>query len=379
MNLVIFACEAKGLSSLNSIMNEASERGINLFALICQDTQLRFPLQNKDRFEILTNCEVINPTYSQTLGVELPFRPDWLLVARERWEPETSIILEFKQKFNCKVGLVEPNSWVLGNAEVLLEIQSRNRFKDLIDSFFSHSTHSENLQKTLGFNGDMVLVGNPKYDINLTPDENIIETVKKFYNVDPNKKQVLLFSLVNTNRKHLFQKFKEYIKAHPESQYFIKPYPGEPFLPQFKDDYLPKCVLDKVTPILEESHIWSMFNICDTHIGCLSSIFHASLLLGKEIIDFSQDLNIPQSYLNKDHILNSTNVGLEDSKELWMRSLNITEHQLNNILSDSIFKVIERENNIIWNTQENLLNLFDGFNDGKASKRIIDYILEHEQ
>ena len=67
MNLVIFACEAKGLSSLNSIINEASERGINLFAMVCQDTQLRFPIQNKDRFEILTNCENTNPTYSQTV------------------------------------------------------------------------------------------------------------------------------------------------------------------------------------------------------------------------------------------------------------------------------------------------------------------------
>ena len=88
MNLVIFASDNKGLSSLNSIINESSERGINLFVMICQDTQLMFPIQNKDKYEILTNCENINPTYSQTLGVELPFKPDWLLVARERWEPE---------------------------------------------------------------------------------------------------------------------------------------------------------------------------------------------------------------------------------------------------------------------------------------------------
>lgn len=374
MNLVIFACEAKGLSSLNSIINEATKREINLFVMVCQDTQLRFPIQNKDRFEILTNCENQNPVYSQTLGVTLPFKPDWLLVARERWEPETSIILEFKQNFGCKVGLVEPNSWILGNAEVVLEIQSRNRFKNIIDVFFNHSSHSENLQKTLGFEGNIVLVGNPKYDINLDLNGNDAQNIKSYYNVDPNRKKVLLFSLVNTNRKKLFKEFEEYVKNNPQYQFYFKPYPGEPFLPQFKGDYFPKFFIEGVTPILEESHVWAMFNICDIHIGCLSSIFHASLLLKKEIIDLSKKIDIPNSYLEKNHILNSDNRGLEDSKELWMRSLNITENKLSELLSDKTFEVIKNINDSVWNHKENLLDLFDDFNDGQASKRIIDYI-----
>lgn len=374
INLVILATDAKGLSSLNSIINEASERGINLFVMVCQDTQLRFPIQNRDRFEILTNCETTNPTYSQTLGVELPFNPDWLLVARERWEPETSIILEFKQNFGCKVGLIEANAQILNNAETVLETFSRNRFTKVIDVFFDHSSHIVNQRKIGGFKGNSVVVGNPKYDVNLTPDEKVVDDIRKYYKVDPNKKQVLLFSLINTNREKLFTKFKKYTIDNPNHQYFIKPYPGEPFTPQFQKEYFPKFRLNDVTPILEESHVWAMFNICDIHIGCLGSIFHASLLLDKEIIDFSQELNIPQSYLSKDHILNSTNIGVEDSKELWMRALNINENQLRNILSENVFKIIERENNIIWNTQDNLLYLFDDFNDGKASKRIIDYI-----
>ena len=105
MNLVIFTSDNKGTSSLNSIINEASERGINLFAMICQDTQLMFPIQNKDKYEILTNCENINPTYSQTLGVTLPFKPDWLILQRERWEPETSIILEFNKIYEHKLAM----------------------------------------------------------------------------------------------------------------------------------------------------------------------------------------------------------------------------------------------------------------------------------
>jgi hypothetical protein len=374
MNLVIFACEAKGLSSLNSIMNEASERGINLFAMVCQETYLQHPTQNRDKFQILTNCENTNPTYSKTLGVTLPFKPDWLLVSRERWDPETSIILEFKQNFGCKVGLVEPNSWILGNAEVILEIQSRNRFKDVIDVFFTHSSYQKTTQKKLGFVGNMVLVGNPKYDINLKPTDKDIQSVKSYYNVDPYRKKVLLFSLVNTNRKKLFKEFEKYVRDNPQYQFYFKPYPGEPFLPQFKNEYYPNFFIKGVTPILEESHIWAMFNICDIHIGCLSSIFHASLLLNKKIIDLSKNLNIPSQYLKKDHILNSNNVGLEDSKSLWMRSLNINENELLELLCDKNFEIIKNNNNSIWNSKENLLHLFDDFNDSKASKRILNYI-----
>ena len=374
MNLVIFACEAKGLSSLNSIMNEASERGINLFAMVCQETYLQHPTQNRDKFQILTNCENTNPTYSETLGVTLPFKPDWLLVARERWDPETSIIIEFKQTFECKVGLVEPNSWILGNAEIILEIQSRNRFKDIIDVFFTHSSYQKTLQKNLGFMGNMVLVGNPKYDTNLNPTDKDIQSIKSYYNVDPDRKKVLLFSLVNTNRKKLFKEFEKYVNDNPQYQFYFKPYPGEPLIPQFKNEYFPNFSIKGVTPILEESHIWAMFNVCDIHIGCLSSIFHASLLLNKKIIDFSKNLNIPSQYLEKDHILNSNNVGLEDSKSLWMRSLNITENELLKLLCDKTFEIIKNNNNYIWNSKENLLYLFDDFNDSKASKRILNYI-----
>ena len=115
MNLVIFASDSKGTSSLNSIIHEANSRGINVFAMVCQSTQLRYPTIHKNDFQYLTNCDNSNSIYSDSLGVQLPFKPDWLLIQRERWEPETSIIQEFKQKFNSKVGLVEPNCWLLGS------------------------------------------------------------------------------------------------------------------------------------------------------------------------------------------------------------------------------------------------------------------------
>lgn len=379
MNLVIFASDNKGLSSLNSIINEASDQGLNLFVMVCHDTQLRFPLQNKDKYEVLTNCEDINPTYSSTLGVNLPFKPDWLLLNRERWEPETSIILEFKQKFNCKIGIVEPNCWILGATETILEMYSINRFISYIDIYFDHSTWAKEQKILQGFKGKSVVVGNPKYDINLTPSSEVLNEIKKYYKIDPNRKQVLLFSLQNTNRNNIFKEYEKYINQNPQYQYFIKPYPGEPFGEKYHKDYFPKFKIKGVTPILEESHIWSMFNICDIHMGCIMSILHASLLLNKEIICFDKEIDIPKKHIDINRIIQEKGIGLEDSTDLWMRAFNMTKQQLLNLLSEDLLEKIKIKNNKIWNTQDNLLYSFDDFNDKQAGKRIINYILNNEK
>lgn len=376
MNLVIFASDSKGVSSLNSIIDEASKRDINIFAMISQDTQLRYPLHHSDRFQILTNCESTDPHISKTLGVKLPFKPDWLLIQRERWEPETSIITEFKTEFNSKVGLVEPNAWVMGSIEAIFESYSRNRFIPYIDTFFTHSTWSSNIKKLCGFKGKDIIVGNPKYDINLDVDNNTIQKIKEYYKIDPNKKQVLLFSLQNTNRNNIFREYKKYIQQNPQHQYFIKPYPGEPFEEKYHKDYFPEFKIKGVTPILEESHIWSMFNICDIHIGCIMSILHASLLLNKEVIYLDEKIDNNNNYLDINRIIQEKGIGLEDSTDLWVRSFNMTKQQVLDLLSPELLKTLKEKNKKVLNNKENLIHLFDDFNDKQASKRIIDYILK---
>ena len=42
MNLVVFASDAKGLSSLNSVIQEASNNGINLFVIASSSTTLKY-------------------------------------------------------------------------------------------------------------------------------------------------------------------------------------------------------------------------------------------------------------------------------------------------------------------------------------------------
>jgi hypothetical protein len=378
MNIVIFASDAKGLSSLNSIIQEASNARLNVFAVVTNSTTLKYTPYEINDFQILSNVENYKGVRSEALGLDLPFKPDWLIVARERWNPEESIIQEFKYKFGSKIGLVEPNSWVLGNIEAKLETESRNRFKDLIDVFFVHSTHSMRVQEALGFKGRMVVVGNPKYDTNLEQPKEVLDAVKEFYQVDDSKEQILLFSLVNSNRTEINRYFKEYIEYFQEKQFFYKPYPGEPFDSKFQEDYYPEFFLKNCTPILEEGHVWPMFNICNTHVGCMSSIVHSSLLLGKNYIDLSKFLEIDKKYLDTSVVLQEDGVGLENNVNMWLRVFGLkNKEELQYILNDEVIQSIKKVNDIVFNslnTPKNLLTLFDDFNDGQASKRIVNYI-----
>lgn len=391
MNVVVFASDAKGLSSLNSTINELSNRGHNLFAIICQDTQLKHPKVHKDRYQYLTNVEGDEQVYSNSLGINLPFKPDWLIVNRERWNPETEIIAEFKQRFGAKVGLVEPNAAMINGVEGFLENHSKNRFVPFIDVFFDHSQFISDQRELLGFEGNSVVVGNPKYDSNLKVSDEDLTALKEYYNVDETKKSVLFFSLVNSSRDELFNQISKFVKDNPDYQYFIKPYPGEPFEPQFRHQYNPKFFIDGVTPILEEPHVWGMFNICDIHIGAFSSIFHPSFLLGKKVVDLSREIGMRDRFLDTQRILDSKSVGIEDKSELWMRSFNLkSKEELADLISSDTISRVSKNNDEVWNIVNNfvylnnnrdykdILSYFDDFNDMKASSRIVNYMEQYE-
>ena len=385
INIVIFAADAKHLSYLNNIITVASNNNLNIFAMICQDTKLKYPTHHKNRFQILTNCNETNPTFSETLGVNLPFKPDWLIVSRERWDPETSIIREFKHKFNSKIGLVEPNSAMINSITGFLESESKNRFINEIDVFFDHSNFIKSQRKILGFKGNTVVVGNPKHDVNLDVKKQDLQHLKDYYKIDPNKKQVLFFTLQNKYRHKLFEKFKEFKYNHPEYQYFIKPYPGEPFDPLFHKDYFPKFFMEGVIPILEETHIWGMYNLCDIHVGCLSSVMYSSFYLKKEIYEYSKEIGSHENLESNFDILNNSG-GHEELLDLWLRSFNINIEEFKNLtLKEKILPKLEN-NQKVWKSlkdlvsyREDILKLYDEFNDKQASKRIINYILNYEK
>ena len=293
MNIAIFASDAKHASYLNSIINTGwSDPTLNIFYMLCTDTLIRYPHSHQSFYTISNNIKDPNSIihhFSNTLNINLPFKPDWLILSRERWFPEDHIIQEFKQKWNTKIALVEPNSAFINHINQFLESESKNNFVKNIDVWFDHSEFIKNQRKLLGFKGNSIVVGNPKYDQNLDVDKSELEHLRNYYNINPNKKQVIFYTFINKFRYKLFDEFIKFKNAHPEYQYFVKPLPKEPF-ENLRNEYFPKFFIEGVTPILEESHIWGMYNICDIHVGAISSVMYPSYFLDKEVHDFSSQI-----------------------------------------------------------------------------------------
>ena len=377
MGVVVFASDAKGLSSVNSTITELLEQGVPTFALISQETQLMFPGLNNDKFQVVSNMPNDKVQFSRTLGAWLPFKPQWLVVQRERWNPESAIIEEFKS-FGAKVALIEPNAQLLNNAETTLETYSRNRFVDHIDVFFDHSEWIKKQRQLVGFKGNSVVVGNPKYDQNFEVKDEILEALEEHYDIGFNN--TMLFSLVNSTRPRINEEFKRIIKETPNSKFYYKPYPGEPFDSKFRNDYHPSFMLPNTQVIFSEPHVWGMYHLCDTHIGCLSSITHASLLLGKKYIDLTKETGMRDRYLETQHIFSSNGEGLENDKAMWMRSFEFNdEQQLRDLLPESLMNDIKTNNQMVWDTLDNggdLLTLFDDYNDQQTSKRIVKHLTD---
>lgn len=370
MNVVFFASDSKGLSSLRSSIQEANGRGFETLEISSNTTQLNqnYQVTHKGKSKLSFPC--------QSLGFNLPFKPDWLIVNRERWNPESSIIKDFKKTFNCKVALIEPNAWALANCESMLECHSRNRFIDLIDVFFCHSTHSKKLQKSLGFNGNLFITGNPKYDSNLKVSKDDLNRIKLKYDINNDKENVLLFSLVSSGRLKINNIFEKIVQDKSKN-YFYKPYPGEPFDPLFIKNFNP-FFLENCKPILEENEIWPFFHLCNTHIGGFSSIMHASLLLSKKIINlWSKCQQDPDDIFGVDNVFGN-HQGIEARPRMWMDVLGFkSKKDFHSFVTNYPMKQINKLNEKVINAfscNKTLLNIFDDFNDSNACYRIINYL-----
>jgi hypothetical protein len=121
-----------------------------------------------------------------------------------------------------------------------------------------------------------------------------------------------------------------------------------------------------------------MLNICNTHIGCLTSISHSSLLLGKTYIDLIEYLDVSKKYIDISQILKEDGPGIENNVGQWMGVFNLSsKEELRDMLNSEVVKAIKDVNQEVWeslNKREKLLTLFDDFNDKQASKRIINHI-----
>jgi hypothetical protein len=398
MNIVIFASDSKGVASVIDVVKELKNTNHNYFFLYSQETQLQFPTYNLDTFTYDSNISLENwgNIWSESLNVSLPFIPDTLLIQRDCWQPEQSIIHEFKSKWNSKITMVEVNTHLNNNPETILEMYSRTKYpQNQIDLYFEQSEFTKQERNKSGFDASKsVVTGNPKFD-------NLLEVETEYcyskYEIDKNKTQILFYSLINVSRNEMFKCLENLTSKIDHSKYeiFFKPYPGEPFHEKFKTQFFP-FIYDKVKVIYDDIDIYPITKICDIHIGAISSIIHFPLLLNKKIININNFCTYLDGSSSLERYLKETSVGIEDSAKFWMRVHDLPTH-------DSFIKLVNPERVLSYKSDieyfisivkectidydfelkcldqempdtQKLLKLFDEFNDFNSSKRIIKEI-----
>ena len=398
MNIVIYAGDRKYYSVLEPISKELKNTTHSFLFYYNKQTQLLYPTlpDHKQYFEYDGQIGEENPTISETLGIQLPFKPDILILARERWQPEQSIIHEFKTKWNCVVCCVEVSSHLTNNIENRLEMLSRNNYpQNQIDYFFEHSEWAKQRRIDCldeSYIDKTIVVGNTR-----NFKSNDLEPLKEKYNIDPNKQQILFWGVINTTRKIAFEALKTLReKTKDTHQIFYKCYPGEPFNERFQNDFNP-FIIEGVEVIYDENDIYGMAEICDTHIAAASSVFNFAFFHNKKIVNLDNICQASDKMNDIDTYLQETNNGVEDSAKFWMGVFKLNSIEEFKSLVDlkriSIFnqtnsKYIDcvRKNtidfdwdcnflNITKKNYGNLINYFDEYKlNGNAPKKIINFL-----
>jgi hypothetical protein len=319
MNIVLYAGDRKYYSVLEPISEELKKTNHSFIFYYTKNTQLLFPTipshQLLFEYDGQTKDEI--PTPSETLNLLLPFKPDFLIIARERWQPEQSIIHEFKIKWDCKVCVVEVSSHLTNNIENRLEMLSRTQYpQNQVDYFFEHSEWAKQrridcLDKS--YKNKIIVVGNTR---NFKSKE--IDLLKEKYKINPDKQQILFWGVINTTRNTVFEILKTLQeKTKDTHQIFYKCYPGEPFNERFQKDFNPFCV-EGVEVIYDENDIYGMAEICDTHIAAASSVFNFAFAHSKKIINLDSVCQASNKMNDINTYLQETNNGVEDSAKFWM-------------------------------------------------------------
>lgn len=398
MNIILFASDNKGTSSIINIVRKLKNTNHNYFCLYSQETQLQYPTHDLDKFSYDSNVSINywNDIWSDSLNVSLPFIPDILLIQRDCWQPEQFIIHEFKTKWDCKIAMIEVNTHLNNNVETILEMYSRTKYpQNQIDLYFEQSEFTKQERGKSGFDiSKSVVTGNPKFD-----DIQSIDTEQHYvkYDIDNTKTQILFYSLINISRNEMFECLKNLVDNIDHSKYevFFKPYPGEPFNDHFKHQYFP-FIYENVKVIYDDIDLPAIAKICDIHIGAISSIIHFPLLMHKKIININNFCSYLDSSSSIEKYLNESNMGIEDSAQFWMRvhELSSRDEFISLINPNRVasykndveyFMSVIQECTIDYNfnlsclemempNTEKLLKLFDEFNDFNASDRIIKEI-----
>tara|TARA_Y100001963_G_scaffold20267_2_gene25822 strand:+ start:420 stop:1622 length:1203 start_codon:yes stop_codon:yes gene_type:complete len=396
MNIVLYAGDNKYYKTLLPIAKEIKKRDHNFLFLYSEETQLQSPHQ-KGHFSYDGRWpDTGEYVESESLLLNIPFKPDLLIIARERWQPEQSIIFEFKSKFDAKVACVEVSSHLLNNIENRLEMLSRMTFpQNTIDYFFEHSEFAKERRIDCmdeSFRDRIVVTGNPRFsDVELN-----LDNLRK-YDIDPNKKQILFWGIINTTRDTMFEALNVLAeKTKDTHQIFYKCYPGEPANPNFVNQFNP-FVVDGVQVVYEEDDIFDIANLCDIHIGAASSIFNFAFYFDKVLVNLDSVCDASNRMNDMNVYTSETTNGVEDSAKFWMGVWNIqTIEEFKSFVDMDRLEKFKETNGVVmdlvkkhsidfdWDCkfldapQKNygeLLTIFDEYGlDGGSPQRIVNFL-----
>jgi hypothetical protein len=368
---LVVASDERSYLDLKNVVLELKNRKLPYFFLYNDNSTKLYPNLSLNNFKYDTNIEFLDKTYpSKTLGFELPFKPNILLITNENWEPEKRIVLDFKQG-GCFIGCIENATWIHNQIKTKLEIASRKSFPtNCIDVFFDHSEWSLETKTQAGWwNQKSIITGNPKYDnmsFNLT-NENII---------------IVYGSMEIEHHNKIITIYKDLIKKYPDWNIFYKPHPSEK--KDFPNDF------NNVKTIDTNDEFMELVSKSTHNIGIFSSIMYIPLIMDKNIV-----------------ILDYSSIGVNDELNIenfkgyefnfWKNILNFNSFkEFKEFISEEyIIKTLNRNKNFEKSIKENLvfynkdhtfmdmgvksnnkslLKYYSNYNDNKSSKRIINYI-----
>ncbi len=199
-NYLLFAPDDRAYLDLVNIVLELKKRNLPFFFLYSRSPMTQHPRQSLEQYQYDTNIEDLKPhIQSASLGnCSLPFIPDILFITREDWEPDTTVIKEFKQTGTI-ICCVENSAWPYNNIKTRLEIKSRLKYPtNMIDVFFEQSQWSLDTKIQAGWvNNKSHIVGIPKYDILPTLDPDII--YKKYPEINNGKPKIIVYGSMEKN------------------------------------------------------------------------------------------------------------------------------------------------------------------------------------
>tara|TARA_Y100000361_G_scaffold109482_1_gene99408 strand:+ start:2193 stop:3311 length:1119 start_codon:yes stop_codon:yes gene_type:complete len=364
----IFASDERSYLDLKNIVIELKNRNLPYFFLYNTSSDRISPSHSLDHFNYDSNVSSpSDPIKSQSLGFDIPFKPNVLLITNENWEPEKSILWEFKQ-WGCFIGCIENSTWNFNNIKTKLELSSRKSFpSNCIDVFFDHSKWSLETKKEAGWwNQKSIITGNPRFD--------------NFDLISNDDKIIIVYgSMEREHHYKLVEIYKNIIEKLPQFKVYYKPHPSEE--KDFND-------FENINIIKNQTEFLDTLTKSSYNVGIFNSVMYYPLLMGKNIVAI--DFNL--SGIN-DELDIETFKGHEFN--FWQRILNFKDfNEFKNFISTKYISDTKKRNqkfednlkrNLIFyddfctfiNEKSNnseVLKYFDEFNDKKASKRIINYI-----